>query len=365
MDAMIKYIFLLFFISLGMCVDAQQMNWTNLAEDTVYYANEYLPDHLMVTPPGPAQAWDFRSLRAPYAISRRVVVNGERDNITYANLVNGKQADAILQLSGNATQMVQVIEDNPLCPGPRLIYSLSPALKPFFHGEMGDEYTYRGRMQTTFAWPRDMVCSWTPFQLPDSCRITYNITLDIVVDGEGTLYLPTEVNSVYRQHIQEKRTLKVETKKRYMWSDVTSQIPAVKLITFKEILRFVSSDSGLEWVEIEVKDYFQPMRVEFKTYPLVTRIFAEEPTRPDIFAYPNPSFDVVRFQMRDLRYGHYKLKIFNILGVPVKEIEVDVDDPRETISVDLGDLQRGTYLYRLQDNFGRTIRTKRIVLIQS
>ena len=96
----------------------------------------------------------------------------------------------------------------------------------------------------------------------------------------------------------------------------------------------------------------------------MTRIISSEPNRPDIFAYPNPSFDVVRFQLSDLLYGKYKLKIFNILGVPVKEIDIDVDDPRETISLDLGDLQRGTYLYRLQDAFGRTVKTKRIVLIQ-
>jgi hypothetical protein len=63
-------------------------------------------------------------------------------------------------------------------------------------------------------------------------------------------------------------------------------------------------------------------------------------------------------------YGKYQLKIFNILGVPVRQMEVDVDDPRETITLDLGELQRGTYLYRLQDAFGRTIKTKRVVLIQ-
>ncbi len=343
---------------------AQQMNWTELAKDTVYYANEYLPDELMVTPPGPGQVWDFRSLRAPYAISRQIVITAEHNNVSFANLVNGKQSEAILQISGSNTQMVQLIEDNPLCSGGKLIYTLSPAMKPFFKGEVGDNYNYQGRMQAVFAWPRDVICSWSPSQVPDSCRITYSLNVDIDIDGEGTLYLPTEVNSVFRQHIQERRIAKVETKREMMWTDVTSQVSAVKPITFKEILRFVSVDSGLEWVDIEVKDNLQPTRVEFKTYPLVTRIFSEEPTKPDVFAYPNPSFGVVRFQMSDLLYGHYILKIYNILGVQVKSIETDVDDPHKTISVDLGDLQRGTYLFRLQDNFGRTIRTKRIVLIE-
>jgi len=361
---MIRHIFIPVLLCMVLGADAQQMNWARLAEDTVYYANEYLPDDVMVTAPGPGQVWDFRSLRAPYAISRRILVTGERDHNTYANLVNGKQTDAILRISGNSSVITQLIDENPLCPGGRLIYSLTPPLKPFFQGEVGDEFTYRGKMQASFSWPRDIVCNWSPGLLPDSCRITYNITYEILVDGDGTLYLPTEVSSVYRQHIQEKRTLKVEMKRGALWNDVTSQVTSLKQVTFKEILRFAASGTGLEWVDIEVKDNYRPMRVEFKTYPIVTRVFSEEPTRPDIFAYPNPSFDVVRFQMSDLLYGHYKLKIYNILGVPVKEIEMDVDDPRETISVDLGELQRGTYLYRLQDSFGRTIRTKRIVLIQ-
>ncbi|MEO6130645.1 MAG: T9SS type A sorting domain-containing protein, partial [Saprospiraceae bacterium] len=297
-------------------------------------------------------------------LSRRIVVSAERDRFTYASLVNGKQTDAILQITGNSTQVVQIIDENPVCPGHKLFYSLTPSLKPFFEGNIGDNYSYRGKMQAVFAWPHDLNCNWKPYQLPDSCRITYQITYDIDVDGEGTLYLPTEVEQVFRQHIEEKRVLKVETKKNYGWNDVTGQIPSMNLISYREILRFVSAETGLEWAEIEVKDNLQPVRIEFKTYPLVTRIFSEKPTRPDVFAYPNPTFDIVRFQMSDLIYGRYKLKIFNILGVPVKETELIVDDPRKTISLDLGDLQRGTYLYRLQDSFGRTIRTKRIVLIQ-
>ena len=364
MDAIIRFIPMIVFIFTMVDMNAQHMDWTELAEDTVYYANEYLPDDLMVTPPGPAQVWDFRSLRAPYAISRRIVVTGNKNKVTYANLVNGKQAEAVLQLSDDEASIVQIIEDNPLCSGGKLVYSMAPALKPFFNGEMGDEFTYRGRMQAVFAWPRDVVCLLRPAQLPDSCRITYTISLEIVVDGEGTLYLPTEVSTVYRQHIREKRTAKVETKRGNLWSDITSKVPSVKLVTYTELLRFVSTNSGLELVEIEVKDNLRPTRVEFKTYPLITRVFAEEPSRPDIFAYPNPSFDIVRFQMRDLLYGRYKLKIFNILGVQVKENEIEVDDSRETISIDLGDLHRGTYLFRVEDSFGRIIRTKRIVLIQ-
>ena len=364
MDAMIRITSTFIFLLCWAYSHAQQMNWTRFTEDTIYYGNEYHPDRILTTPPGPGQIWDFRSLRAPYSLSRRILVTGERDNKTYGQYVHGKQPKATMLLNGQSSQIIQLMDDNPVCIGRRLTYTLTPAKKPFFQGILGSTYSYDGKMEAVFSWPRDIKCSWTPAQLPDSCRITYYLSEDIVVDGEGTIYLPTEVRAAYRQQVDERKTLKIETKKGLQWQDVTSQVPGIQLITYREILRFVSSESGMPLVDIELKDGTDPVRVEFKTHPLVTRIFSEEPSRPDIFAYPNPSFGVVRFQLSDLLYGKYTLKIFNILGVPVKETDVEVNDPRKTITLDLGDLERGTYLYRLQDAFGRTIKTKRVVLIQ-
>src|SRR5687768_3751750 len=213
MDAMSRVIITIILLWQGFVISAQQMNWNRLAEDTIYYGNEYLPDHIALTPPGPGQIWDFRSLRAPYAISRRILVTGERNNVKYGQIVNGKQPDAILALNGRSSEIVQIIEENPVCPLRRLTYTLTPAKKPFYHSILGGSHNYKGKMQAVFSWPRDINCKWVPADIPDSCRITYNVEEKIVVDGEGTIYMPTEVSAVYRQHVNEKRTVKVETKK--------------------------------------------------------------------------------------------------------------------------------------------------------
>lgn len=142
-------------------------------------------------------------------------------------------------------------------------------------------------------------------------------------------------------------------------------MPGVRLQTTQHFLRFGAAASGLQLVEVEINETDQPIRVEFKTHPLMTRVFTEEPTRPDIFAYPNPSYGVVRFQLSDLAAGFYKLKLFNILGVPVQEMDVEVKSSRQTVLLDMSGSQKGTYLFRLQDKSGRTIKTKRVVLIQS
>ena len=362
MDAMMRIRCLFIFLLFHAALSAQYMNWSKMAEDTIYYAREYFPDRDIMTQPGPAQVWDFRSLRAPYAISRNLMVVGDK---THAQLMNGSQPDAILELIGNAAEITQVIEDNPVCPDNRLTYTMIPSYKAFYRGVLGEHTSYKGRMITTFPWPKHLTCNWTPPQLPDTCRITYTINEDIDVDGEGTLYLPTEVNQVNRQHVIRKSAIRIEIRTGFLWRDVTTLVPGIHLIRNEEFYRFVSSDTGLMLAEVEVKEGGQTIKIEFKTHPIATRIVADEPSKPDVFAFPNPSFDLVRFQLSNMANGYYKLRILNILGTPVKEVEVYVDDPRKTITVDLGDLQRGTYIYRLQDSLGRTIKTKRVVLIQA
>src|SRR5687767_10074382 len=234
MDAMMRITLITLLSLFVLLLNAQQMHWSRLAEDTIYYANEYLPDRITLTPPGPGQIWDFRSLRAPYAISRRILMTGERDNVNYGQLVNGKHANAVLKINGNASQIVQVIDENPICPSRKLTYSVNPPKNAFFHSILGGKHVYKGKMQSSFAWPRDITCRWTPSDFPDSCRIAYSIEEEIIVDGEGTLYLPTEVSSVYRHHVNEKRTCKIETKKGSIWKDVTSQVPSLQLISYRE-----------------------------------------------------------------------------------------------------------------------------------
>jgi len=362
MDAMKRIGCLFLFFFFHVLLNAQYMDWSRLAEDTIYYAREYFPDRDIMTQPGPAQIWDFRSLRAPYGTTRNIMVTGDR---THAQFVNGSQADAILELTGNTSQVVQVIQDNIMCPDGRLTYTMTPAYKPFYRGVLGEHTSYKGKMITSFPWPKHLTCGWTPPQLPDTCRITYTINEDIDVDGEGTLYLPTEVSSVNRQHVVRKSAIRIETRTGFLWRDVTALVPGVHLVHNEEFYRFVSADIGLMMAEVEINEKAQPIKIEFKTHPIATRIVADEPNRPDIYAFPNPSFDIVRFQLSDLPSGYYKVRVLNILGTPVKEVEVYVDNPRKTITMDLGDLQRGTYLYRLQDSQGRTIKTKRVVLIQT
>ncbi len=356
------------FLILGMAcatVGAQDLSWSGLVEDTTYFAKDYNPDRSMVTLAGPAQTWDFRTLKAPYSISRQMIITGESSGKKTASLINGAKAEATVLLSAEGMEVTQIVEPNPICPDQFLTFTVSPSYKPFTSAVLGEKNVYNGKIVATFAWPRNTICQWSPNPLPDSCRITYTIQEQSMVDAEGLLYLPTEIDKATRQKVELKRALKIESKSKNVWRDVTAQVPGVRLITNRQFLRFFSDIDDVQLVEMEVNSQQVPVSIEFKTHPIITRVFTEEPSKPDIFAYPNPSYDIVRFQLANLTPGRYHLKIYNILGVPVKDIAVEVTHRRQTISVDLSAMQRGTYLFRLLDKTNRTIKTKRVVLIRS
>lgn len=342
---------------------AQHMSWSRLSEDTVYYAREYFPEFVSVGGAGPGQVWDLRFLKAPFAIQTRITPIGDRDQKSFGFLQTGKETEAVLELLPQQALAIQQIRTNPFCPGMRLTFSQQPAQRLFFKGVLGATDAYKGRLVATFAWPRDLTCKWRPDKLPDSCRMTVTLHEDIVVDASGTLFLPTESASVLRQRVTRRLAYNFMTLDHGQWTDISTTVSGFRLYRQEERVRFVDAISGVLLAEAELDGEGLVESIRFKTHPLITRILAEEPVNPDILAYPNPSYGSVRFQLRDLSSGPYRLKIFNILGVAVREIEIPVDHPRETISVDLGDLQRGTYLYRLQEPGGRTLRTKKLVLI--
>ncbi|MBK7425905.1 MAG: T9SS type A sorting domain-containing protein [Saprospiraceae bacterium] len=64
-----------------------------------------------------------------------------------------------------------------------------------------------------------------------------------------------------------------------------------------------------------------------------------------------------------LSAGNYTVKIINILGMAVWSEKYYVNGSR-TIRVELDDFKRGTYLYALINDKGRTITTKRLIVLK-
>ncbi|MCB0623208.1 MAG: T9SS type A sorting domain-containing protein, partial [Saprospiraceae bacterium] len=85
--------------------------------------------------------------------------------------------------------------------------------------------------------------------------------------------------------------------------------------------------------------------------------------QPILFAYPNPAIEEVRFDFNGLLPGNYDLKIYNILGQLVWERNFWLAGNR-TEKVNLARLRKGTYLYSLVDSNGKTLATKRLMIVR-
>lgn len=82
-----------------------------------------------------------------------------------------------------------------------------------------------------------------------------------------------------------------------------------------------------------------------------------------MYAFPNPAIVNVRFEFTNLIPGNYKVSIFNILGAEVWKNYYYISGQRIE-KVDISNLRKGTYLYSLQDDRGKTIATKRLVVVR-
>lgn len=80
-------------------------------------------------------------------------------------------------------------------------------------------------------------------------------------------------------------------------------------------------------------------------------------------AFPNPAVEWVRFDCKNLPESDYTLKIFNIVGKVVWKENYSISG-NKSITVELEDFKKGTYLYSLVDKDGNVIGTRRLVVLK-
>lgn len=84
----------------------------------------------------------------------------------------------------------------------------------------------------------------------------------------------------------------------------------------------------------------------------------------DINLYPNPTYGDINLQFRNAVPAKYTFKVFNIIGKELWSKEIDVDS---TFAIDrflLPGLQKGIYLYSVRDAEGKTLTSRRLVVVE-
>ncbi len=205
---------------------------------------------------------------------------------------------------------------------------------------------------------------------PDSLRFRIAIDRLDVVDAWGTMAIPGGTFDVLR----EKRTEQRETRLDVLvgigpfseWIDITDVIGLDFLGIDTTITYNFFSEDAKEAIAVVTVDNVtdDPIRVEYKSNDIVSGVNYVNTGKADIFASPNPAITEVRFEFLNLKKGIYRLKIFNILGVEVFSERHDISTNHKAIGVDLTNFKKGTYLYSIIDERGKTITTKRLIILK-
>ena len=203
---------------------------------------------------------------------------------------------------------------------------------------------------------------------PDSIR--FRITADRldVVDGWGTLSIPGGTYDVLREKRIETRETGMDVLVPFLgWLDVTDAIGLDFLGTdTTTTYNFFSNDAkeAIAVVRVTNNEEETPILVQFKSNDIVSSVNYVNTGRSDLFASPNPAINEVRFEFLNLKKGIYKLKVYNILGVEVWSDKYSITDNHHAVRVDLSDFRKGTYLYSLEDDRGKTLTTKRLIILK-
>ena len=83
----------------------------------------------------------------------------------------------------------------------------------------------------------------------------------------------------------------------------------------------------------------------------------------EVKAYPNPATDNFMLELKNFDSGDYTLKMYNIIGKEVKTVPFRYNGDTKML-VQTGDLNPGTYVYRIVNEADENLITRRIIIVR-
>lgn len=346
--------------------------------DTLRTAIDTDPD-ISLLDAGENLTWDFSSLVGP--VFEEVILDPSEGNAAGdypdATFLEGQPPISETYYKTTSTEYVSLgfSGADPIGIGLDVIFKNSPPLvervSPLNYNDQGD---YTSSVFVPFAWSDlptaiiDSIGGGFPIT-PDSIAIEVSTERIEDTDAWGTVQLPIGNFEVLRVRRWDLTDTKVKAYLPFLqWTDVTAALAGTSpflgldtTLTYrfyndvqKEPIAVVTADPMTE----------EPTRVRFKANESTTSIIKLHQKKPNIYAYPNPAIDKVRFDVVNLPKGKYDLKIYNILGVEVWRQQYDFYNPTDTIQLNLGNFKKGTYLYSLVNEKGKTLATRRLIILR-
>ncbi len=344
------------------------------AGDTLVVASDNLPESSAVPRGGENQEWMLGNLQAPFAT--RVLFKNAAEG---AGAASFPEADLVAELAEGLEGYYKIEDgafiylgsygEDPLEFGLELAVNFGEGLierkAPL---KFGDEFESSSSAEVRFSaddLPQE-VLDELPV-VPDSLKIIIETTRSVKVDGWGTMFIPGGSYDVLREKRTESREVKLEARIGFLpWFDITDLIPendflgnldAVSYHFMNDVEKEPIAEFYLNGDESEL------LRVLYKGADFITNVKGINHLKPGVYAFPNPAIVNVRFEFTNLPAGDYDLRIYNILANEVWAERYYISGSK-TVKADISNLRKGTYLYSLIDSKGKTLGTRRLVVLR-
>lgn len=341
--------------------------------DTIILANDNLPEGVVIFPTKGEQEWDFMQLQS--AFSKKTVA---KEVIATDHLVAFKEADIVIEDLEGVKNYYHLHKNELKLVGREGLdpYGLGVTLPTFFEPNYtmiqtpisyGDVKNSSGRYISALS--ADQLPITTLYSLPilpDSVRFISTIETSQEADAWGHLVLPDNSFEVLR----ERRITAIKTRMEvkvglFSWRDITDDI-YINIFPKEEVrlsYHFYSNETRMPVLVAQMQeDGINAESIEYLVSDPSSTI-RNTSDEPDVYAYPNPAINNIRFEFSNLPPASYKLKIFNILGMTLMEENYQLSGFK-TIKWDVSKLRKGTYLYSLINEKGKTIATRRLMVIR-
>lgn len=340
--------------------------------DTLFTKIDNLPEGLYIGTTGPAQDWNFINLEPSFTQVNVIkeAIEGEY-YAAFPNtnaLIDIEIGQGYFEINRNQVALLGYAGLDPLGLNIKVNGKFST---PYIERRSKMIFEDKNILNTNILLPlptKDIpqdILNNLPLT-PDSLRINFAIERTDEVDAWGTMTIPEGIYEVLREKRIEKQQIKLEAKIGLLnWQNVTNFVNNKFLGEQNRVSYHFFSNKTLEPIAI-VKMQENGDKIANVVYKSErSNRYSEDinTSIPGIYVSPNPAIVSARFEFKNLASGTYQLKIFNILGLEVWKKEYQINGNRIE-KIPLGSFQKGTYLYSLIDERGKTLATKRLMVVK-
>ncbi|MFK7980471.1 MAG: T9SS type A sorting domain-containing protein [Saprospiraceae bacterium] len=338
--------------------------------DTILMASDNLPENIAILGKGENQNWDLMRLQS--AFTQKIAIKKATGNAPFAKKdvlmqeMNG--INNFFKSDGHSLEQLGSIGLDPMNMGVQTttyydkpIQTLHFPLKYGMTSEQTGSFSFKVAVEDL---PKAIL--YTLPITPDSVRYRCLVNQQKEIDAWGILSLPDNTYEVLREKNVEERSCRIDIKVGNLpWQDITEGVddPNMQVPQISLSYHFYSNETTSKVAAAYMKPNGVNPEVVYYTVSDPNSTIRITNGRPDIYAYPNPAINDVRFEFSNLKPSEYSLRIYNILGVVVMEEKYPLNGFK-TKKLDVSKLRKGTYLYSLSDAKGKTIATRRLMVIR-